>query len=327
MRLVKQVADDQFGSLEGMFLFYNWDGFGRSALANAVNHAKIEFGSVEEFVEAHQKRKPTLVQIQQFYCNSCDTNLPIKEKQQAGRCMACAVKVSMAHREKMVSQDPDYRKKEGARHREINAEKIAEQQRAFHDRNPEWNSERNKLYRAENPEKIREYRRLINKRDRSIQAARLRKWRRENPAKNKESTRRNYNPERNRQHREGNPDLYASYAAFRNARRYRAVLMLEGDQDTEIGMRMEWRTAGKTLDHIDPLKGDEYGICGLHTLSNFQGLEPSENSAKRNKFRAYSIDLKTGETVFQPYRKWKVIEQAKEGDTVMGELDDYEEWG
>lgn len=41
---------------------------------------------------------------------------------------------------------------------------------------------------------------------------------------------------------------------------------------------------GFDVDHIIPLKGEKYGICGLHTESNLQYLPSSENGSKSNFF-------------------------------------------
>ena len=44
------------------------------------------------------------------------------------------------------------------------------------------------------------------------------------------------------------------------------------------------RPFGMEIDHIIPLRGDKYGVCGLHVIDNLQYLTPEENRRKGNKF-------------------------------------------
>jgi len=41
------------------------------------------------------------------------------------------------------------------------------------------------------------------------------------------------------------------------------------------------------VDHVHPLQGYKYGICGLHVASNLKVITRSENQRKHNKFTPY----------------------------------------
>lgn len=42
--------------------------------------------------------------------------------------------------------------------------------------------------------------------------------------------------------------------------------------------------AGYEVDHIVPLNGEKYGVCGLHVLANLQYLTVADNAKKKNKW-------------------------------------------
>ncbi len=88
--------------------------------------------------------------------------------------------------------------------------------------------------------------------------------------------------EKGSQYRKNNPGLRAYYEAKRRAAKLQRTPIWS--ETAEIIEFYKNCPEGYHVDHIIPLQGDKYGVCGLHVIGNLQYLTPEENSRKHNKF-------------------------------------------
>jgi len=93
------------------------------------------------------------------------------------------------------------------------------------------------------------------------------------------------NREAQRRWRQESPDKHNATQARRRSRKLQATPPWEVHEREQITALYAYaKQHGLAVDHIIPLRGQKYGVCGLHCLSNLAMLEPSANSAKSCTF-------------------------------------------
>ncbi len=186
--------------------------------------------------------------------------------------------------------------------------------RAWHAANPEKNREYKTAWRAANPGKHSEQERVRRAAAPEKARARERERRAENPERFRKQANARYaaDPEKFREQQKAyraadpgksraryaaNPKKFqeqqrARYAAnpgkhLAQASLRRAMKTQQTPPWSETAAITEFydnRPEGMHVDHVIPLKGQRYGVSGLHVLANLQYLSGPANQSKSNRF-------------------------------------------
>lgn len=93
---------------------------------------------------------------------------------------------------------------------------------------------------------------------------------------------------RARKHGQSGTKEYARAASNkRRAQKLQATPSWFASEEEAVREFYESCPEGFHVDHKEPILGQRYGICGLHTLANLQYLSAADNIKKSNKFTPY----------------------------------------
>jgi len=228
-------------------------------------------------------------------------------------CKICKREYEARH----YRENPEKKREYGAKYRQENSEKIRERRAKHRLENPGKERESLARYRLENAEKLRERAVKYHARCRQENPERLRehsaKYRQEHPEKTREYAARGYRKdaekrrEYSKKYRQENPEKTRdSEAEYRKRNRPKKTAIQMKRHATKMQATPAWadfaaieaiyfeaaRLTQETgvqhvVDHVHPLQGYKYGICGLHVASNLKVITRSENQRKHNKFTPY----------------------------------------